>query len=99
MVSNQRTILNQLLDQYRQELDPDDTPDQFFEYFAAEQALKDFDLSLDEIESGLVGDGGDGGIDGLYILVNGQLVREEWDFADLRRNITVDLIVVQAKNP
>ena len=97
MVSNQRTILNQLLEQYRLELDPDNTPDQFFEYFAAEQALKELDLSFDEIESGLVGDGGDGGIDGLYLVVNGQLVREEWDFADLRRNISVDLIVVQAK--
>ena len=97
MVSNQRTILNQLLEQYRLEIDPDDTPSQFFEYFAAEQALKDFDLSFDEIESGLVGDGGDGGIDGLYLLVNGQLVQEEWDFGGFRRNISLDLIVVQAK--
>ncbi|MCE2499616.1 MAG: AIPR family protein [Dehalococcoidia bacterium] len=97
MVSNQRTILNQLLEQYRLALDPDDTPDHFFEYFAAEQALKDFDISSDEIESGLVGDGGDGGIDGLYLLVNGQLIQEEWNFADLRKNISVELIVVQAK--
>ena len=97
MASNRRTILNELLVQYRNELAPDDEPNQFFEYFAAEQALKDFDLSFDEIESGLVGDGGDGGIDGLYLLVNGQLLQEEWDFSDLRKNISVDLIVVQAK--
>ena len=62
----------------------------FLNIFSAEQALKEFDLSYDEIDSGLVGDGGDGGIDALYLLVNGQLVKEEWDFSELKRNIAVE---------
>ena len=97
MAANDRTILNELLEQYRNALASQDSASDFFEYFSAEQALKEFDLSYDEIDSGLVGDGGDGGIDALYLLVNGQLVKEEWDFSELKRNIAVELVVVQAK--
>ena len=97
MAANDRTILNELLEQYRNELVIQDSASDFFAYFSAEQALKEFDLSYDEIDSGLVGDGGDGGIDALYLLVNGQLIQEEWDFSGLKRNIAVELIVVQAK--
>ena len=97
MAENDRTILNELLEQYRNELAAEDSASDFFEYFSAEQALKDYDLSPDEIDSGLVGDGGDGGIDALYLLVNGQLIQEEWDFSELKRSIAVELIVIQAK--
>ena len=65
MAANDRTILNELLEQYRNELVIQDSASDFFAYFSAEQALKEFDLSYDEIDSGLVGDGGDGGIDAL----------------------------------
>ena len=97
MAANDRTILNELLEQYRNELAIQVSASDFFEFFSAEQALKEFDLSYDEIDSGLVGDGGDGGIDAFYMLVNGQLIQEEWDFSELKRNIAVELIVVQAK--
>ena len=97
MAANDRTILNELLEQYRNELAIQDSASDFFAYFSAEQALKEFDLSYDEINAGLVGDGGDGGIDALYLLVNGQPIQEEWDFSGLKRNIAVELIVVQAK--
>ncbi|MCY4414698.1 MAG: AIPR family protein [Chloroflexi bacterium] len=97
MAANDRTILNEILEQYRDELAPLDSASDFFEYFSAEQALKEFDLSYDEIESGLVGGGDDGGIDGLFLLVNGRLVQEEWDFSEYKRNISVELIIMQAK--
>lgn len=42
-----------------------------------EQILKDFDLSYEEIESGLVGAGGDEGIDGIYSFANGQLIEDD----------------------
>ena len=54
-------------------------------------------LSADEIESGLVGNGGDGGIDAIYLLVNGELVQEKPNFNYLKRDINIDLIVVQSK--
>ena len=95
---NTITILNELLEQYRNELSIQDSASDFFEYFSAEQALKEFDLSYDEIDSGLVGDGGDGGIDALYLLVNGQLIKEEWNFSELKRNIAVELVGFRRKH-
>lgn len=97
MSSNDRIILDEVLKQKQAEVDPVSSASDFFELFTAEQALKDFDLSYDEIDSGLVGDGGDGGIDAIYLFVNGELVQEEFDYAHLKKNIEIDLIVVQAK--
>ena len=92
MSTNDQIILNQILDQRRRDLAPDISESTFFEFFTAEQALKDFDLSYDEIDSGLVGDGGDGGIDGLYVLVNGDLVQEDDYATTSKQDVTLDLI-------
>ena len=58
MTTNDQIILDALLCRRRKEVDPDATASSFFEFFTAAEVLKDFDLSYDEIESGLVGDGG-----------------------------------------
>lgn len=97
MASNDRIILDEVLKQRHAEVDPGASASDFFELFAAEQIIKDHDLSYDEIESGIVGDGGDGGIDAMYLFVNGELVQEDPDYAHLKKNINLDLIIVQAK--
>ena len=77
MVTNDRIILDEVLTQGMSNAASDVSESTYFEFFTAEQVLKDFDLSADEIESGLVGNGGnggDGGIDAIYLLVNGELV-------------------------
>ena len=97
MPTNDQILLDQVLSQRHQEVDPEAEASSLFELFTAEQVLKDFDLSYDEIESGLVGDGGDGGIDAMYLLVNGDLVQEDSDYRHLRKNLTIDLILLQSK--
>lgn len=97
MASNDRIILDEVLKQRQAEVAPNVPASEFFELFTAEQVLKDHDLSYDEIDSGLVGDGGDGGIDSIYVLVNGELVQEDADYAYLKKNITLELVIVQAK--
>ena len=97
MTTNSQVILEAVLKQRQSEIAPDEKPDTFFEFFTAQQVLKDFDLSYDEIESGLVGNGGDGGIDGIYLLVNGDLVQEDSDYRHLRKDIVIDLIILQSK--
>jgi len=97
MAKNDRIILDEILKQRQAEVAPNATLTEFFELFTAEQVLKDYDLSYDEIDSGLVGDSGDGGIDGIYVLVNGELVQEEPDYSHLKKNITLDLVMMQAK--
>lgn len=97
MTTNDQIILDEVLNQRRNDIDPDAAESSFFEFFTAEQVLKDYDLSNDEIESGLVGAGSDGGIDGIYLFVNGDLVQEDSDYRHLRRDIAIDLIILQSK--
>ena len=97
MTTNSQIILDGVLKQRQSEMDPDADPSTFFEFFTAQQILKDFDLSYDEIESGLIGGGGDGGVDSIYLLVNGDLVQEDSDYSHLRKDIVIDLVVIQSK--
>jgi hypothetical protein len=98
MLSNDQIILNQVLEQQRQAIAPTLDPSTYFEIFTAEQLLKDYDLSYDEIESGIVAGGGDGGLDSFYAFVNGELIQEDSDFSELRKNIQIELILIQAKS-
>lgn len=73
-------------------------PDDYFELFAADQILKEYDLSADEVKAGIVDGGGDGGIDALYVFVNGQLLTEDTELSDVKRDAILKLICIQAKN-
>lgn len=97
MTSNDKIILDEVLKQRKAEVDPLSSESEFFELFSAEQALKDHDLSYDEIESGLIGSGGDGGIDSIHLFINGELVQEDLDYSHLKKNIYLELAIIQAK--
>ncbi len=68
-----------------------------FEYFSADQVLKDYDLSQDEIIAGITDGSGDGGIDGLYTFANENPVDTDFDLQILPRGYSLDLYIVQAK--
>lgn len=97
MTINDKIILDEVLKQRKAEVDPSSSESEFFELFAAEQVLKDHDLSYDEIDSGLIGSGGDGGVDSIHLFVNGELVQEDPDFSYLKKNVSLELVIVQAK--
>ncbi|KWN68480.1 AIPR family protein [Burkholderia stagnalis] len=97
MNANDKIILGQILDQQRSERAPTSSKSEFFELFVAEQALKDHDLAYDELEAGLLGSGGDGGIDAMYILVNGEMAQEDIDLAMLKKNVLIEVVIIQAK--
>lgn len=97
MATNDRIILDQVLDQQRRNIASSLDESSYFEVFTAEQVLKDYDLSYDEIESGIVDGGGDGGIDGFYAFINGELLREDVEVTELRKNIQIDVAIFQAK--
>jgi AIPR protein len=97
MSTNDRIILDTILEQKRQELAPSLSASKFFEIFTAGEVLKDYDLSYEEIESGIVGDGGDGGVDAIFLFANGELVQDDTDTSSLKKNVSVELILIQAK--
>jgi hypothetical protein len=96
-MSNDKIILDQILDAKKQQLAPNMPETDFFEVFTAEQILKDYDLSYEELAAGIVGSGGDGGIDGLFLFVNGELVHDDTDFSLYKKGVELDLFLIQAK--
>jgi hypothetical protein len=78
------------------------TPEEYFEYFAAQQVLRGQQLDPDEIKSGIVGGdktGSDGGIDAFYFLVNGRMIRDPEAAESLRalkQNVKLELVIIQA---
>lgn len=97
MSSNDQIILNQILEDRRQKVLPQLSNEAFFEYFVAEQVLKNFDLSYEEIEDGVIGNPDDGGIDSIYTFVNGQLIVEDTDLSYYKKQISIDLFIIQSK--
>ncbi|WP_084517567.1 AIPR family protein [Desulfatiglans anilini] len=97
MSGNDLILIRQLISQRRDEIAPELSDSEYFEIFAAEQALKDRDLSYDEIQDGIVDGRGDGGIDAFYFFINNTLCRETIDSYEYKRNVPIELVFVQAK--
>jgi len=98
MSSSKLTILKEVLTQKRAEIASEMTEDDFFNLFSSEQILKDFELSYDELNNGIVEGGSDGGIDAIYTFINGELLEEDTDYTGLKKDIVIDLIIIQSKN-
>lgn len=98
MADNNQIVLQTLIEQNRQDLYPELTSDDYFHLFATEQIMKDLELSYDEIEEGIVDNGGDGGIDSIYTFVNQELVQRDTELIDAKRNSTIDVFILQTKN-
>lgn len=94
---NSQQILNDVLSQQRQELAPEISEQDYFELFCAEQILKDFDLSYDEVQAGIVDGEHDGGVDSVYAFVNGELIYEDFDAAPFKKDVRIELHVIQSK--
>jgi hypothetical protein len=97
MSTNDAIILNEVLAQRRAQEAPAIAESDYFEIFTTNQILKDYELTYEEIEAGLVDGGGDGGIDGIYLFVNGNLVQDDTDLHPYKRNVHLELFFIQAK--
>lgn len=68
------------------------------EKLAIEQLLKDFDLSKEDIESGHVDGKDDGGIDGMYIFVNGNIVTDIHNIVLPKRSCEISVYIITCKH-
>jgi hypothetical protein len=97
MANSDLLVLDDILKQEKALKDPQASDSEFF---AAGQVLRDFSLDPDDINSGIVGqesnkdkEGTDGGIDSVYLLVNGTPIRDVEQAKSLsnhKQNITFD---------
>lgn len=97
-MSNDVILLNSLLEQLKLEVAPEMKDDDYFEIFVNEQILKNYELSYDEMLKGIVDNGGDGGIDGIHIFINGELLQEDTDLNIFKKDIKFDIFIIQSKN-
>lgn len=94
MASNDKYLLDQLLLENQNRVAPELSESEFFEVFTAELLLKNYGLSYDEIEMGIIGGGNDGGIDAIYAFVDDELIVPDSEFSEAK---TIELFVIQAK--
>ncbi|MDF1803015.1 AIPR family protein [Thalassovita sp.] len=97
MSANAKRILGDIVEQRRQESMPDLSLQDFFEVFSAEQITKDYALNFEELEASIVDGEHDGGVDSVFIFVNGDLILEDTNLGSYKKNVHIDLIVIQSK--
>lgn len=74
--------------------------DSLFELFTAHCVLKKYTVESTSLYSGLIGGSGDGGVDWMYVAVNGTIASDlkEIKIDYLGKNAEIELIIGQAKN-
>lgn len=97
MSGNDKIILEQYIEEQRKAIEPTAKKAEFFEFFVASQILKDHDLSIEEIQAGIVGQGGDGGIDSIHVFANSELIYEDTDLTHLKKGTAIEVVITQAK--
>jgi hypothetical protein len=95
-------VIDEILSEKHKDIAPHLDEGEFFEFFAAQQVLRNYASSPTDIQNGGVGGGNggsDGGIDGFYLLVNGRFVGDveaAEDLKSLKQNVVIDLILIQS---
>ena len=97
MAGNDQKILASVLTQRRDQIAPDASDQDYFEIFCAEQILKNFDLTYEELQAGVVDGEHDGGVDSAYCFVNGEVVHEDFDGTSLKKDVGIELHIIQSK--
>ena len=98
MAKNDRPLVDLMLQERQRNGYPSSDIGEVFELFAFEQVLKEYDLSKEKLEDGWVDGSLDGGIDGIYIFVNGNLYSGQENFLWPRKNADLTICVLTCKH-
>lgn len=98
MAKNDKVLIDGIIDDRIEKKLPSDKRDEAFEYFAFEQILKDYDLSMAEILQGSVDGRNDGGIDGFYIIINGHILTDPETFKWPKSGSLLEVWVITCKH-
>jgi hypothetical protein len=97
--TNDQIILEQIIRERCTESDDELSFAEYFEIYTASEILKDYDLTYDDITYGIVGDGGDGGIDSIFTFVNGEPLKEDTSINTGQKKNHIELVIIQSKPP
>lgn len=104
--SQKAAVVKSLIQEFLAEEFPSLSEDQAFLLFSATQLLKPRDISSQSLEEGVTDGTQDGGIDALYVFLNGNPLTNDSPYLDkstaavkeLSRNPLIEVIVIQAKH-
>lgn len=98
-LTNSQLLLQEIIRQEYTANNQFASQDMFFEFFAANQVLKRYMLSNEELENGLIGGGNDGGCDAVYVLLNDEVITaDQVESLDCPKGSSLQFIIIQAKN-
>lgn len=97
MSTNDVVLLGNKVEEIRKETS-DLLPSEQETFFFAQHALKEFSPSHDDLLSGIVDGEHDGGLDGMFVLINGNFIRDDSSVAGMGRDASVVLRLMQIKN-
>ncbi len=97
MGDNDIIVLNSIIDGKKKQIQSTLTDAKYFEQFTFEQILKDYELSDEELLCGNTDSGDDGGVDGFFVFVNHELLEEDSDLTNIKRNPVFEVFLIQAK--
>ena len=95
--TNDQIILEQILKERCAESGDGMLLADYFEIYSASEILKNYDLTYDDINYGIVGNGGDGGIDSIYTFINGESLKEDTEINASQKKNHIELILIQSK--
>ena len=95
--TNDQIILEQIIKERCEESNNELSFSEYFEIYTASEILKDYDLAYDDITYGIVGNGGDGGVDSIFTFVNGELLKEDTPINSNQKKNHIELILIQSK--
>lgn len=96
-LTNDQIVLGQIIKSKCRESNNELSESEYFEIFSASEILKDHDLTYDDLRYGIVGNGGDGGIDSIYTFLNGELVKEDTEINTKQKKNVIELKIIQSK--
>jgi hypothetical protein len=97
-MSNSILLLETLIESERLEIASELSKQDYFEIFSSSNILKDKDLTYDELQSGIVDGGDDGGVDSVYLFIDNEYVNEEIpSFSHYKKGVSIELVVIQSK--
>lgn len=98
MSINHLHLLNSMIKTQKDKLAPDTKEADFFEYFTAQQILKNEDLSVEEIQESITDGARDGGIDSIFFFIDGVLIRDESELSPntIKKSSSFRLVIIQS---
>lgn len=69
-----------------------------FEKLAISELLKTYDLTSEQLDNGIVDGGDDGGIDGLFVFVNGNYITDKANYQLPREDAKLEIYIITCKH-